>query len=248
MIKPEDIKSITLFSGLNEPELKKIISFSRLKNYKKGEILFFDSEPYQGFYCLLEGRVKLFKYSTEGKEHIIHIVDKYQTFAEVPVFENYELILQEKSRYPVNAMALKDGVRAILVDAKQFINFLNANKDLCFKLLSTLSKRLRLLTTHIESITLQDIKMRTAKYLVHEYHVQLEKKSSKIKFKDLKNSSTLEYIDLDIAKCDIAFYIGTTLETFSRMLRKLQDEKIIEVMGRKIKIKDLSKLIKESSN
>jgi hypothetical protein len=32
------------------------------------------------------------------------------------------------------------------------------------------------------------------------------------------------------------------------MLRKLQDDKIIEVMGRKIKIKDLDRLIKESSN
>jgi len=248
LLNIEDIKRIVLFSGLGDAELKKIINFSRLKNFNKGEMIFFDSEPYQGFYCLLEGRVKLFKYSTEGKEHIIHIVDKYQTFAEVPVFENYELVFQGKAHYPVNAMALKDGVKAVLVDARQFINFLNANKDLCFKLLSTLSKRLRFLTTHIESITLQDIKMRTAKYLVHEYHVQLEKKSSKIKFKDLKNSSTLEYIDLDIAKCDIAFYIGTTLETFSRMLRKLQDDKIIEVMGRKIKIKDLDRLIKESSN
>ena len=55
------LKNINLFSELDENEMDKIYSHSSIKTYDKGEMIFFDTEPYIGFYIVIEGGVKIFK-------------------------------------------------------------------------------------------------------------------------------------------------------------------------------------------
>jgi len=99
ILSNKQIKNIFLFSDINESELEKIRSFSTYKRYKKGEILFFDSEPYRGFFCLIEGTVKLYKISKEGREHIVHLVYPGNIFAEVPLFDKYDEIKNNQVEY-----------------------------------------------------------------------------------------------------------------------------------------------------
>lgn len=237
----EDIKKIQLFSDLSENDLKKIYSFSNFKKLKKGEILFFDTEPFTGFYCVLEGSVKLYKISSEGREHIVHIMCPYNTFGEVPVFDNYEAVMNDTAVYPINAMALEDDTDVLLVSAKPFLSFLKENPNVCLKFLSTLSRRLKLLNNHIEGITLHDIKRRLAKYILDEFEnaKNQKEKIEKTKHILLKEKNSIE---LAISKNDLASHLGTILETLSRTFKKLQDEKIIEVQGKKITIKNYNKL------
>jgi CRP/FNR family transcriptional regulator len=236
-----DLKKIHLFSDLSERELEKILSFSRHKKYSKGEILFFDTEPFHGFYCVLEGSIKLYKISTEGREHIVHIMNPFNTFGEVPVFENYEDVLSDKAVYPINAMAIEDNTEVFVVSAKPFLSYLKQNPEISLKFLSTLSKRLKLLNNHIEGLTLHDIKRRLAKYIIDEYDIAKKEKEKLEKTKKiiLKKSDSIE---LSISKYDLASHLGTILETLSRTFKKLQDEKLIEVHGKTIKILDFKKL------
>lgn len=237
----ENIKKIHLFSDLSDSELEKILSFSHYKKFGKGEILFLDMESFIGFYCILEGSVKLFKNSSEGREHILHIMYPFNTFGEVPVFENYEDVLKDRAVYPINAMAIEDDTEVLIVTAKPFLSFLKKNPDVNFKFLSTLSKRLKSLNNHIEGITLRDIKKRLAKYILDEFEKTKTQKEKIEKTKHilLKESNSIE---LTISKYDLASHLGTILETLSRTLKKLQDEKMIEVHGKKITILNLNKL------
>lgn len=237
----DNIRRVHLFSDLTDDELEKILSFSSHKKVSRGEILFFDTEPFYGFYCVLEGSIKLYKISTEGREHIVHIMTQNNTFGEVPVFENYQSVLSDKAVYPINAMAIEDNTEVLLVAAKPFLSFLKDNSNICLKFLSTLSKRLKLLNQHIESLTLHDIKKRLAKYIIDEYdkkekeRLRIEKSKKII----LKKS---DFIELNISKNDLASHLGTILETLSRTFKKLQDESLIEVNGKQIKIRDFKKL------
>jgi CRP/FNR family transcriptional regulator, dissimilatory nitrate respiration regulator len=240
-LKINDLNKIHLFSDLSEKELEKILSFSRRKIVSKGEILFFDTEPFTGFYCILEGSVKLYKISAEGREHIVHIMNPYNTFGEVPVFENYEDVLNDRAVYPINAMSIEDDTEVLIVGAKPFLSFLKENPDVSFKFLSTLSKRLKLLNNHIEGLTLHDIKRRLAKYILEEFEKSKKEKEELEKSKHilLKNTNSIE---LNISKYDLASHLGTILETLSRTFKKLQDENIIEVHGKKINILSIKKL------
>ena len=233
-MQSKNLKKIFLFSELSDNELDAIASFSHLKKFDKGEIIFFDTEPYLGFYGLIDGSVKIYKISKEGREQIIHLVTPCNTFAEVPVFENYEKVLIGNATYPANAMSISDFTEAILISAKPFLSFLENNSRLCFKLLSNLSKRLRFQTEHLESISLQDITKRLSVYLIHEF----ENKNQGLKSKH----DSVNFIDLKISKYDLASFLGTIIETLSRTFKKLQDENIIQVHGKRIKIIDSKKL------
>jgi CRP-like cAMP-binding protein len=218
---------------MGEPELNKIKSFSTYKRYQKGEILFFDSQPYRGFYCLIEGTVKLFKISKEGREHIVHIVYPGNIFAEVPLFDKYNEVKNNQAEYPINAMAIEDDTEVIIIPSLPFMEILDNNIDVCLKMLANFSKRLKTLNKHITSVSLQDVKRRLAQYILSE----LENQDNNV----LKDNSNM-FIELSISKYDLASLLGTILETLSRTFKKLQEEKVIEVEGKRIYILNQTKL------
>jgi CRP-like cAMP-binding protein len=228
------LKNVFIFSELSLDELELINEFSKTKTFGKGDIIFFETEPYLGFCVVLEGMVKIYKISKDGREHIIHLVDKFNTCAEVPLFENSGTVLDRDFRYPANAMSMKDGTEVMLVPARPFIELIHSNPQLSLKMIAGFAKRLRHLNHHIEIITLKDVSRRVAEYILNEYNLKL--KSPK------KGSLPPNTIRLNISKHDLASYLGTILETLSRIFKKLHDEEIIEVDGKLIKILDLKRL------
>jgi CRP/FNR family transcriptional regulator, dissimilatory nitrate respiration regulator len=233
-MKPSnDISTIFLFSSLNEKELQTIKDFSSIKTYSKGEIIFFDTEPFIGFYGILEGLVKLYKISNEGREHILHIMYSGSTFGEVPMFEGFIENRTTELVYPANAMVIEDNTVVIKVPEKPFMEMIKRNPDISMKMLASFARRLRFLNNHIESVTLDDVSKRLSKYLLTEI-----KKEKTAKGKTIKEN----FIELDISKYDLASHLGTITETLSRALKKLQTESIIEVNGKRISIKDLAAL------
>ncbi|MBV6478303.1 MAG: CRP-like cAMP-activated global transcriptional regulator [Ignavibacteria bacterium] len=227
------LKNVNMFSELSDDELKKIYSLSSLKTFGKGEMIFFDTEPYSGFYIVLEGCVKIFKILKDGREHILHFVYPFNTFAEVPLFEQYDKVIKDEFTYPANSMSIERNTRLILIRPAVFYSLLDKNKSMSFKIISGLAKKLRHLNKHIENLS-ADIPKRLACYL-------LELKTMENgKFKD-------GTVELPISKHDLAAYLGTIDETLSRTLKKLQDREIIEVKGKIIFIKNLPALKKIST-
>jgi len=227
------LKNVNLFSDLNEHELEKIYSRCDIRSYGKGEMVFFDTEPYQGFYIVIEGSVKIFKITKDGREHILYFIHPFNTFAEVPLLENYEKIRNEEFTYPANAMSLDIDTKLILIRANVFYDILEKNSKMCLKMLSGLAKKLRHMNTYIESITL-DVPKRLAKFILSE--------QNKI------STGQRDQIELNISKHDLAAYLGTIDETLSRALKKLQSDNLIEVNGKIIKIKDKKTLMKIASD
>ncbi|MBZ0204185.1 MAG: Crp/Fnr family transcriptional regulator [Ignavibacteria bacterium] len=227
------LKKVHIFSGLNKEELEKLCGIVKVKAYNKGDIIFFDTEPYFGFYITEAGLVKIYKISKDGREHILHLIAPYNTFAEVPLFENFGEEYEDVYRYPANAMALEDETRVILIPARQFRLLVESDSKICIKMISGFAKRLRHLNHHIEELTLKDVTKRTAGFILTEYN-------NKKKPKNRKESDSA--IELNISKNDLAAYLGTINETLSRTFKKLQDEGIIEVEGKMIWIVDMDKL------
>jgi CRP/FNR family transcriptional regulator len=218
----ETIKDIHLFSELDIKDLRKISEFSSIKKYDKNELIFTEGDKYRGFYIVLKGKVKVFKLSPEGKESVINIIPPLELFAEVPLFEGYP-------EYPVNAQTLEESV-LFFIPGKDFIDFTYNNPHISLKIISGFAKKLHILTRRIESLTLSDVPNRLAKYIIEEYD-----KSHKV-------IMSRPFILLTISKSTLAGYLGTISETLSRTLKKLQDENVIEVKGKKIFIINLIRL------
>lgn len=226
----DNLKKVYIFSGLSDEELEEFTKIVRQKTFKKGDIIFFDTEPYLGFYITITGLVKIYKISKDGREHILHLISSFNTFAEVPLFENFGEEYEDSFRYPANAMALEDDTKVILIPARQFRKLLENNTKICIKMISGFAKRLRHLNHHIEELTLKDVTKRVAGFILTENKKAPQKQNG------------LPAITLNISKNDLAAYLGTIPETLSRTLKKLQDEGMINVEGKNIGIEDFERL------
>lgn len=217
------LKDIPLFSELDIKDLEQISNFSSIRKLDKSEIIFSEGEHYSGFYIVLKGKVKVYKLSPLGKESVLHIFRPFEEFAEVPLFE-------QLTKYPVNAQTLEE-TELYFIPNKEFFNYAHDHPKIAFKIIAGFAKKLMALTQKIESLTLSDIPKRLAKYIIEEYS-----KSHKVVI-------AKPFISLTISKANLAGYLGTITETLSRTFKKLTDENIIEVKGKKIYILNFPALL-----
>lgn len=215
MKKILDVISTTpLFRGLPEDQLVEIKKIALSKHINKGEIIFSEGDDGKGFFVIAAGRVKIFKVSSDGKEHILHIFGPSEPFGEVPVFSGQP--------FPANAEAIAK-CHLLFFPRAAFVDLISNNPSLSINMLSVLSKRLRQFTVQIENLSLKEVPGRLASYLLY--------------MADEQGSSNL--ITLNISKGQLASLLGTIPETLSRIFAKMADQDLIRVDGRNIKLIDL---------
>jgi CRP-like cAMP-binding protein len=211
------ISSIPFFSGLSPEQLADVGRIAVEKRYRKGEVIFSEGDEGDGFYLVIDGRIKVFKLSADGKEHILHVFAAGQPFGEVPVFAG--------EQFPAHASAIAD-TRAMFFPRSAFLALIGKNPLLAMKMLSELSHKLRLFSSQIENLSLKEIPARLASYLIYLAGEQ----------------SQTDEVDLTISKGQLASLIGTIPETLSRIFAKLSSQGLIKVEGRKIYLRDREKL------
>lgn len=215
------LRDIPLFSELSIQQLRSLTSVSKLKHFSKHTILFREGDFYTGFFVLLKGVIKVYKFTTKGTEAVVHIVRPFSAFADIPLFEG--------GNYPVNAEALEDSI-ALFIPKERFMELISKEPDISLKMLAGFAKRLKALVNQLEDISSKEVPNRLAKYLAQ-------------RIKDSGTENLPEpFVKLTVPKSTIAAYLGTVTETLSRTLRRFQDENIIRVSGKKIFVVDMQRL------
>ena len=207
------ISTIPLFNGLPEDQISAIKKITLEKQFNKGEIIFSEGDEGNGFFVIAEGRVKVFKVSTEGKEQILHIFGPGQPFGEVPVFTG--------QRFPANAQAI-DKTRVLFFPRTSIVALISANPSLALNMLAIMSKKLRYFAVQIENLSLKEMPARLASYLIF--------------LADEQNNDKV--VSLKISKGQLASLLGTIPETLSRVFAKLSGQNLISVEGKKIALLD----------
>jgi CRP/FNR family transcriptional regulator, dissimilatory nitrate respiration regulator len=208
---------IPSFRGLSEDQLKEIARIAVEKNHVKGKIIFSEGDEGNGFYIVAKGRVKVFKVSPEGKEHILHIVGPGETFGQVAVYAGRS--------FPASSEAIAKS-HLLFIPRTAFAELISANPSLAMSMLAVLSLRLREFTVQIENLSLKEVPGRLASYLIY---LAGEQKAG-------------DHISLPISKGQLASLLGTIPETLSRIFTKMSSQNLIEVSGREIKLLDLTGL------
>jgi CRP/FNR family transcriptional regulator len=206
-----------LFKELPAHHLDAVLKIAVEKPLEKGEHIFSEGDPGSGFYIVVEGQIKIYKLSMEGKEHILHIFGPGEPFGEVPVFSG--------DVFPASAEAVQKS-RVLFFPRDRFISLITEDPTLALNMLAVLSKRLRQFTVQIENLSLKEVPGRLAGYLLLLAEEQ---------------QNTAE-VTLHISKGHLASFLGTIPETLSRILKKMSEQGLIQVNGRKIEILDFEGL------
>lgn len=212
-MKFTDLNQIPLFEGLSASDLLDLTSIAITKNFKRGNTIFSENEPGLGFYVVTEGKVKIFKISSEGKEQILHIFGPGEPFGEAPVFAG--------QRFPAHALALEDS-EVLYFPRVAFIDLVKRNPSLALSMLAVLSMRLRRFAALVEDLSLKEVPSRLAAHFVFLS----------------ENSPENTELSLDMSKNQLAGLLGTIPETLSRILSKMVKKGLIEIQGPKIRILD----------
>jgi CRP/FNR family transcriptional regulator len=209
------LRTTPLFANLPPEDLRRVAEIASPRRYEKKESIFREGERADGFYVVGEGRVKIFKLSESGKEQVLHLIGPGQSFAEATIFEG--------GTFPAHAEAL-EGCDLIFLPKRPFTDLLERNPRIALRMMASLSRWLKRMTDLVESISLRDVEARLVRYLNEE----LTARGTPI-----RDGAAL---DLNVSKTVLASRLGTVPETFSRTLKKLQDEGKIRVKGKQIRI------------
>ncbi len=209
------IKRCQLFYGVTSTDLDLLLSILRVRKLEKGEVLFEEGADAEGFYIVATGKVKVYKLSPEGRERILHVVQVGDSFAEAAIFDD--------GRYPAFAETLQSST-LLFFPKREFLDLLQLHSQLAINMIAGLSHFLRQFTVQIEDLTFRDVPARLARYLLN------------------CSDEKTRLISLPVSKTQLASNLGTTSETLSRTFRKLSDDEILLVHGRKIEILDTDRL------
>lgn len=220
----ELIAATPLFSGLAQRDLAQVGQIATDRFYGRGETIFLEGDPGDGFYIVAGGKVKIFKVSLEGKEQILHIYGPGHPFGEVPVFSG--------DNFPANAMTLVKS-HLLFFSRSAFVKLITVNPSLSMNMLAVLSMRLREFTLQIENLSLKEVPGRLASYLLY-----LTEEQNTGQLGNEQQILLPEQILLPISKGQLASLLGTIPETLSRILAKLSGQGMIKVNGNRIEIKD----------
>ncbi|RQD74193.1 MAG: Crp/Fnr family transcriptional regulator [Desulfonatronospira sp. MSAO_Bac3] len=186
------------------------------RHFKANQMIFQENDPGEGFYGIVQGKVKIYKSSPLGKEHILHIFGPGEVFAEVAVFAG--------RNFPASALCLED-TKLLFFPRKQFRRLISENPDLGLNLLGLLSMRLRNMVGKVEELSLKEVPARLATHLLL-----------------IRENLGKDQFDLDLNKSQLAGFLGTIPETLSRVIRKMNEEEYIETAGKKVTLLDISGL------
>ncbi len=211
------LRCCQLFSSLPGEDLQAIASFVRSLELPKGDYLFHEGEPSQGFYVVQSGAVNVHRVSAAGREQVIHVFRAGESFAEGA--------LASPTGYPADARAVEPSV-VLLLPKAPVLELLSRRPDLALRMLGSMSAHLRVLVGMLDDLTLKDVETRLVNWLVKH-----------------GRAAPGGVIQLPGTKRVLAAELGTSSETLSRTLASLRDRRLITVAGKTITVHDLSALV-----
>ncbi len=215
----------SIFCHLAMDELALFNESKSCMSFKKGQIIFNEGGHPLGIYCVNEGKVKISHSGQDGKDQIVHLAKEGDVLG-------YRALLSSE-KYNATAIALDD-TKVCYVPRDTFFQVLKTSHGLSLEIIKLLATELRRAVNTITDLAQKPVRERTAEALLF-----------------LKETYGFEEdgatINVVLSREDIANLVGTATETAIRLLSEFKNDKIVEFIGKKIKILDMNKLIKTAN-
>jgi CRP/FNR family transcriptional regulator, cyclic AMP receptor protein len=214
------IRTVPIFSDLEESELNKIVDIGLKRKYTKNSIVFLEEEIGAILFIISTGKVKVVRTDDDGKEVILSILGPGDFFGEMSLLDGL----------PRSATVVAlDESELFIIHRRDFLNLLENTPQVGASLLRELTHRLRKADEQIENLSLKDAVGRVATVII-----QLADEGGKIK----KGEVVIE--DFPVQQ-DLANMAGTSRETISRTIHQFMRHEYLEQRGNTLVIKDFEK-------
>jgi len=206
------LKTVPLFSGLEDNELEALYALSKTRRYPKENIIFLQDDPGDAFYLILSGEVKVTLLGGDGREYILSLLKKGDFFGEMSLFDNA----------PRSASVVTtEDADFLIIQRQAFLNHITHVPTLLTKFLSTFSQRLRRTDERLGDLALLNVQARVAKTLI-----------TLAEASDGLTRGEAWRISKRLTHQDIASMVGATRETITRILNDFKQQGHIVAEGK----------------
>lgn len=208
-----------LFSGLSGTQVCRMHGVIHKKSYDPKTVLFREGTPTNHLYLLKSGYVKLTTALPDGRNQGLRLGAAWQ-------FIGLEAMSDE--RYPYTAEAITP-IEVCMVRYKDMLQLLEYNPQLSLRVIRALNRELQHSNAMIRNLGMMSSTERVAAFLLSILHAE---------------PAGAQEIPLPLSRTDMAEMLGLTLETVSRVLSRMNRDKIIRLQpgGRLLRILDTARL------
>jgi len=128
------LHQIQLFAHLNPEDIGDVAERVNLQEFRKGQVILHEEDTNEYMYVVLRGEVKVYHTTRDGKEAIVALHGKGDSFGEIPLID--------QKATPATVAALEDSLLAIIA-RRDFFDLLQNHPQVLHNLLLALTERLR---------------------------------------------------------------------------------------------------------
>ncbi|ALL07265.1 transcriptional regulator [Pedobacter sp. PACM 27299] len=202
-------------SGLQE--LEKIIAARKVRSVKKKQVVYYEGDNVSGLYLVMNGKVKTFKLSEDGRELLTGMYGSEDYFGITSLLLN--------APYAETAEAVEDSTVCML--PKDLMdNLLNRYPDVARQFIQLISNNLQDKEEQLLQLAYHSVRKRMAEVL------------ARLCKQEVQDAEMI----LRVSRDNLAAMAGMATETVSRILSDFKDEGIIERKGSQIIVLDQLRL------
>lgn len=214
------VKKTDFFSRLSESQVDRITCIMQLKRFGKGEVIFHDGNSSDRVFAIRAGLIKTCKIIDGGKEQILNIVNPGNFMGLESLFDDH---------YPFSAHAIMDSEVCFVRKDALFV-LLRHNFDIVLEIMKILAKDLVGARNQIRDLGLKDARCRVASFLLSPpFYPNAEVREGTV-------------MRIPITRQEISDLLGLTMETVSRALSRLHNEKVIRINRAEIELINVQQL------
>ncbi|MCB2160455.1 Crp/Fnr family transcriptional regulator [bacterium] len=201
------LNEVDLFKDIPPEDLNLIISDSYTREFTPDEVLFYQGDPAEHFYVVMEGRIKLSQLDEDGNQVTFHYLKPKEAFGIIAVLRSI--------KYPVTAEAM-GSCTVIGWDAKKIGKWIRIYPQIALNSIQILSGFILNFQDRIRELSTERVERRIARLLLRLASHGGQKTDQGIS------------LGLKLTRQDIAEMVGTTLYTVSRTLNKWEYQKLVD--------------------
>ena len=209
------LRNVSLFESLDQQELEALSDVTFTRTFSKDNVIILAEEEGDTLFILKKGKVKVSIVSEGGREVILSLLGPGSVFGELS-------LLDGKPR-SANVVAIEE-TDLLMLRRADFLQLIYKTPQIATALLAELATRMRKTDRQIEGLALLDVTSRISDTLLQLATEQ--------------GAETADGVTIESRPThqELANMSGTTRETVSRVLKRLEGQGYINRNGRKITI------------
>ena len=216
---PSSSHGITsFFNDIKNNGLQSLSDNYEIETYQKKQALYTQGKKPRFLFYLVNGKIKSYKTNEDGKEYICDLYNSGD-------FIGYNALIQEIN-YEDSAMALEDA-EVMQISREDFLKMIHTDMNIASAFIRIMSNNMKEKEERMLNLAYSSLRKRIAKALIEIQN----------KF-DEENTGE----PISMSREDIAQYVGAATESLIRTLSDFKTEKLIEIKGTNIFIKNLDEL------